>query len=148
MLTAEKVAAYFLTKSDPEVGDVISNLKLQKLCYYAQGFNLAVHDRPLFADRIEAWRHGPVVPSVYYKFSKYGSAGIPVPENINFADIDADTAGLLDEIFDVYGQFSAWKLRNMTHEEQPWLDVWDPEQGSAEITHESLKRFFKGRLNG
>ena len=60
MHTVDQIANYFLSLSDPEIGDGISNLKLQKLCYYAQGFYLAQHDTPLFEDTIEAWQHGPV----------------------------------------------------------------------------------------
>jgi uncharacterized phage-associated protein len=52
MLQARDVARYFLAKSEPEAGDTISNLKLQKLCYYAQGFHLAVFGEALFGDRI------------------------------------------------------------------------------------------------
>ncbi len=48
MATARDVANYFLSKSDDDAGDMFSNLKIQKLVYYAQGFNLAVFDRPLF----------------------------------------------------------------------------------------------------
>lgn len=55
MLTCFDAADYFLSKIDEDAGDVITNLKLQKLVYYAQGFSLALCGRPLFAERIEAW---------------------------------------------------------------------------------------------
>ncbi|KXU99490.1 hypothetical protein AD929_15640 [Gluconobacter potus] len=148
MLTAKQVAEYFLTKADPEVGDEISNLKLQKLCYYAQGFSLALYDRPLFSGEIQAWMHGPVIPEIYHCYKENGSKGISAPEGLDFSSYDEDTRELLDEVFDVYGQFSAWKLRNMTHEEAPWIDAWDPDRGASVITHASLGKFFKGRLNG
>ncbi|MFK5281891.1 Panacea domain-containing protein, partial [Lacticaseibacillus paracasei] len=67
MITAMNAARYFLSKQDQEEPD-ISNLKLLKLLYYAQGTCLALLDRPLFSETIEAWRHGPVVPSVYQAF--------------------------------------------------------------------------------
>jgi uncharacterized phage-associated protein len=63
--TAKQVAEFFLAKTDEDEGDLISNLKLQKLCYYAQGLALAVRDQPLFPEPIEAWLHGPVVPTLY-----------------------------------------------------------------------------------
>ena len=65
MPSAVDVARYFLAQSDDDAGDIISNLKLQKLLYYAQGVTLALTGKPLFSDPIEAWQHGPVVPSVY-----------------------------------------------------------------------------------
>ena len=49
-ITANLIAKYILCLSDPKVGDVISNLKLQKLLYYAQGFHLAIYGKPLFIE--------------------------------------------------------------------------------------------------
>ena len=66
MLTCYDIAKYFLAQADEEIGDLISNLKLQKLVYYAQGFYLALHDEALFPEDIEAWTHGPVVPVLYH----------------------------------------------------------------------------------
>src|SRR5450631_518283 len=60
MLTARAVADYFLSLVDEEAGDSLSNLKLQKLVYYAQGFSLALTGKRLFDEAIEAWEHGPV----------------------------------------------------------------------------------------
>lgn len=56
------VAAYFLWLDNEREGDGISNMKLQKPAYYAQGFHLALFDTALFDERVEAWDHGPVVP--------------------------------------------------------------------------------------
>ena len=61
-LSCYDVAQYFLAKADEDAGDLMSNLKLQKLVYYAQGFALVLLEKPLFPERIEAWIHGPVVP--------------------------------------------------------------------------------------
>src|SRR5690606_17024633 len=77
------VANYFLSQSNADAGDLISNLKLQKLVYYAQGFSLALLDEPLFEDEIEAWMHGPVVPALYREFKTHGSAGIPAPTDFD-----------------------------------------------------------------
>ena len=53
---ADKIIA--ASSSQAEVGDVMTNLKLQKLLYYMQGFHLAVFDTPLFDEDIEAWQYG------------------------------------------------------------------------------------------
>jgi hypothetical protein len=79
---ADQVARFFLSVTDPEDNDV-SNLKLQKLCYYAQGLCTAMRGAPLFADRIEAWDHGPVVPNLYHQYKQYGSQPIPVVTDFN-----------------------------------------------------------------
>ena len=49
-------------------GELMSNLKLQKMLYYEQGFHLAKFNTPLFDEEIEAWMYGPVVPAVYNHF--------------------------------------------------------------------------------
>lgn len=137
MLTCHDVARYFLTLTDEEAGDLISNLKLQKLVYYAQGFHLALFDSPLFEDPIEAWTHGPVVPELYHAYKEYGSDAIPVPSDVDISIYDDETQELLNEVYEVFGQFSAWKLRNMTHDEPPWKNA-----DGGVITPESMKEYF------
>lgn len=143
--TALKVSQYFLKISQPEIGDILSNLKVQKLVYYAQGFNLALNNEPLFNEDIQAWEHGPVVKELYDTYREHGSGEIPVPEeDIDFSDIEAEQKEILDEIYQVYGQFSAWKLRNMTHEERPWIET----QRNHVISHELMRDYFLTQING
>jgi len=139
MIKCSDVAKYFLSLNDEEVGELISNLKLQKLVYYAQGFHLAMMDSPLFADSIEAWAHGPVVPSLYHAYKEYGAGAIPVPVDFDPDIIDSSTSALLDEVYSVFGQFSAWKLRNMTHDEPPWIEAF---KGDGVISTVTMKKYF------
>ncbi len=139
MLTCHDVAKYFLAQANEELGDLISNLKLQKLVYYAQGFYLALNDEVLFPEDIEAWTHGPVVPVLYHIYKEYNSGAIPSPTDVDFSVYSQDTKDFLDEIYSVFGQFSAWKLRNMTHEEPPWRDV---AENAGIISHFSMKEYF------
>jgi uncharacterized phage-associated protein len=140
-LTALDVAKYFLALQDDE--EAISNLKLQKLIYYAQGFHLAVRGRALFDDDIRAWEHGPVVPSVWREYNGYRGKPIPRPVGFDPVTIDVDTRSLLDEVSSVYGQFSAWRLREMTHAEPPWKD--SPSQ--AVISQAAMEAYFKTLTN-
>ncbi|MFJ5691830.1 Panacea domain-containing protein [Providencia stuartii] len=147
MLTCFDVADYFLSRCDDESGDTISNLKLQKLVYYAQGFSLVLLGRPLFAEKIEAWMHGPVIPELYRKYKDYKNCALPQPESINWDNYAEDEIELLDDVWNVYGQFSAWKLRNMTHEESPWKNNYIEGVGSQEIDEKDLIEFFETRIN-
>ena len=125
--TAAQVAKWFLAynriASDEEGAEYISNLKLQKLLYYAQGVFLAVINEPLFDDNIVAWFQGPVVESVYHKYKANGAQGIPFDEDFDFAEFTPEENELLTEVYDVFGQYSALKLRNITHEETPWKET-------------------------
>lgn len=142
MITSKQVAEYFLGLSEPEYGDIISNLKLQKLIYYAQGFHIAIYNKPLFDEPIIKWEHGPVIESLYHKYKKYGSGAIPVPDYVDSSMFSDEQKDLLKEIFEIYGQFSAWKLRCMTHEEPPWKQA--PLNGTIDPT--IMKAYFKTQL--
>lgn len=144
MLSAYDVAKYFLLLVSEDEGDVISNLKLQKLLYYAQGFSLAIFDEPLFPEKVEAWIHGPVVPEAYHKYKIYGRQSISYHGDADLSKFNEDAKELLDEVYEVYGQFSASMLRNFTHEEPPWKDT----PAGEEITLDSMKKYFVTQLNG
>ena len=137
-MTAHEIAKYFVSLVDEEAGDSISNLKVQKLLYYAQGFNLAVYDEPLFPEAIKAWAHGPVVPQVYHVYKELGSGPIPVTR-VTLAEYGERERELLDEVWSVYGQFTASKLETMTHNEPPWMNT--PQ--SEAISHSLMAEFFK-----
>lgn len=141
MMTARQIADYFLALQDDESGDLISNLKLQKLLYFAQGLYLASFGgQPLFPESIFAWKHGPVVPDIYHAFKDYKSDSIPRPIDLDFSVYSDPIKEFLNEIYDVFGQFSAWKLRNMSHETPSYQRA---EAFSEEITHESMRDYFK-----
>jgi uncharacterized phage-associated protein len=138
MMPAHDVAKYFVSLVDEDAGDSISNLKVQKLLYYAQGFHLAVYGKPLFSEAIKAWAHGPVVPQVYHIYKDCGYRPIPV-ERVKLEAYTAEVRELLDEVWAVYGQFTATKLESMTHNEPPWMNT--PQ--SEAISHEAMTQFFK-----
>ncbi len=139
MLSANDVADFFLSSVDSEIdGDQITNLKLQKLLYYAQGLSLAILDRPIFQEKIFHWEHGPVVDVIYHQYKTHQKAPLP-PTYIEPDKYQDDELYILNRVRSDYGQYSAWKLRNMTHQEQPWLRTY---QG-AEITIEAMRDFFK-----
>jgi len=136
--SASEIAKYIISLVDEDEGDSISNLKLQKLLYYSQGFHLAIFDEPLFCDAIKKWLHGPVVPQVWHEYKEFGSRSIPVTA-VDREAYTPQVRELLDEVFTVYGQFSATKLRNMTHNEPPYLQAMDNEA----LSHDVMKEFFK-----
>lgn len=142
ILSAQDVADYFLVQVDEDCGDSISNLKLQKLVYYAQGFHLAIIGEPLFDEPIVKWQHGPVVESLYHTYKEYGYQAIPKPQEMNFEIYTPEVKDLLDDVYEVFGQFSAWKLRNMTHEEPPCKNT----PINDIISHEAMKEYFKTQL--
>ena len=128
---------------EPNGGERLTNLKLQKLLYYQQGFHLAFFGTPLFAENVEAWMYGPVVPAVYDEYSAYGSSALPeVKESVSLSE---DEEELFNEVYDAYREFSAIGLMNRTHSERPWLNAVPHDRGTV-ISQESMMSFFKTQI--
>jgi uncharacterized phage-associated protein len=146
MISVNDVARYFISRGTPNTDEAITHLKLQKLVYYAQAWHLALRDTPLFKDRIEAWVHGPVCPTLYQDFRGYGYHDIN--ENVEVVDLDnSETEEILDAVWEAYGSFDGKYLEELTHQEQPWLDarenLSDWSYSNNVITHESMRQFYR-----
>jgi uncharacterized phage-associated protein len=122
--------------------ELISNMKLQKLLYYQQGFHLAYFGAPLFDEEIEAWMYGPVVPCVYDHFKSNDNKGIEYSGYV--ISLSAEEEALFNEVYRVYGKYSAIGLLEMTHNETPWKSTL-VKVGSV-ISKDKMKAFFKKRL--
>ncbi|PND52553.1 MULTISPECIES: Panacea domain-containing protein [Rhodococcus] len=137
------IARWFIAWAD-NIDAEVSNLKLQKLLYYAQGHRLGSVGEPLFGDELEAWAHGPVVRSVYHAFKDYGKSPIdpdPALEDFDWDDFKEIEDFLID-VWDRYGSLAAWALRERTHREPPWRDAFEAEARGRVIPRESIASFF------
>jgi uncharacterized phage-associated protein len=134
------IANKIISKTDLEHGDTISNLKLQKMMYYQQGFHLAYFGTPLFDEDIVAWQYGPVVPSVYKEYKSFESNSISTSkEGISLSD---DEEELFNNVYEEYNQFSAVALMKMTHEESPWKTT----EINSVISRDKMMSFFKTQI--
>ena len=135
--TAKAPANYFIQHHSG-----ISPLKLQKLVYVSHGWNLGVFGEPLVNDEYaEAWRYGPVFPSLYHEFKDFGSKPIDRwatdESDPNFAptvpqieSIDTQTPELLERVWEGYGHFTPGQLSALTHAEgTPWYEAWHDSPG-------------------
>jgi uncharacterized phage-associated protein len=128
MYDARNVANEFLRQAN-EKSTTLTNMELQKLVYIAHGYSLALLDRPLVKQHVEAWRYGPVIPDLYHALRQYGSGNVRslinlIPEE---ALSETDTK-LVESVLSAYGQFSGPQLSTMTHREgTPWREVYEPD---------------------
>ncbi len=149
MATAEAVARYFLhlAAGAPEPTPV-TQMQLHKLLYYAQGWSLGARGEPLFAGRIEAWMHGPVVREAYRLFARFEDEPIPAAEAGDGREMRPEDRTLVEWVWRGYGRFAAWHLRDMTHREAPWREARgttpETERSEAPIGEESMRRYFVG----
>jgi uncharacterized phage-associated protein len=140
-VTVLDVAAYILQQCGP-----MTTMKLQKLVYYSQAWSLVWDERPLFAERIEAWANGPVVPELYAVHrGRFQIDAVPLghPEHL-----DAVARETVDAVLDYYGSRPAHWLSDLTHLEDPWKQAREGlapnERGSREITHSALYEYYDG----
>lgn len=60
------VAKFILEESSRTSHPEVSNMKLQKICYFIQGWYLAINNgQPMFGEDFHAWKYGPVSPALY-----------------------------------------------------------------------------------
>lgn len=148
MYLAKQISDWILSKVNTEAGDTISPLKLQKLLYYCQAWHLTVYNQPLFDENIEAWAHGPVVPSQYSRFAYILRNEQIKPKSINLdvPSFSSETEELLIEVLETYGEHSANYLENLTHKEKPWIiargDTPVYERSSNVISHDSMISYY------
>ena len=132
-----------------EVYEGLSHLKLQKLLYFAQGLSLAINNEPLFSDKIYAWTHGPVVKEVYDKFKKYGRNDIELSVNdkemkiIESIESNSKTSNILNLVYENFGIYTAWQLREMTHVPSgPWETTVRTKGMDKEIDPKLIRNYF------
>ncbi|EDX86743.1 hypothetical protein S7335_4449 [Synechococcus sp. PCC 7335] len=140
------IADYFIWLAN-ETGSFISNLKLQKLVYYAQAWHIALYDDPLFAEDFQAWVHGPVIPSLYQKYKTFGWQ--PILEDAD-PKLPEDVFQFLDEVAEEYFACDAYELEQMTHAEAPWDwargDLPSDASSNEVIKKEWMKEYYGARV--
>jgi uncharacterized phage-associated protein len=144
LVTPDHVADYLLSASR-EAGEILTNLKLQKLLYYAQGWFLALHKKALFDEDFEAWVHGPVLPSQYQRFKRFGWK--PIMAALDKPKLANAVVSHLDEILSVFGTEPAIALERMTHAEKPWREargtLREDESSCAKISKRTMQKYYQ-----
>jgi uncharacterized phage-associated protein len=139
---AHDVAAAVLAQVGP-----MEAMRLQKLVYYSQAWHLALLDKPLFPDTIQAWRDGPVTGTLWDAHSRQRNVGVWPAGNPG--RLDDDSAHVVALVCEVYGGLSGDDLSELTHSELPWRNarngVSDEQPSKAVIQHEAMKQFYRAR---
>lgn len=150
-VTPNDVAEFFLAYAN-ESGEQITNLKLQKLVYYAQAWHLANFHKPLFEADFQAWVHGPVIPELYRRYKERGSS--PIITELKIEDVrnrfDETTSEFLTEVASIYMPSGAYELELMTHIETPWINArkgFDADQQCETIIpKEAMETYYGQKL--
>jgi len=154
MADLHDVADYLIIKCT-EGGVSLNLLKLQKLLYYCQAWNLALGRGRLFEGGFQAWVHGPVNRSLYDRFSLTKSLYSPVCSRDVRQDFDgnriiAPEKELIDAVLNVYGGYTGDQLESMTHNEEPWIlargGISPMDRCETTISEDVMGTFYKSRL--
>ncbi|MDZ4685720.1 MAG: DUF4065 domain-containing protein [Planctomycetaceae bacterium] len=146
-LTASAVAKRII-EFCVEHGDLVTNLKLQKLLYYMQAWHLALHSQPLFAEDFQAGDSGPVEPGVFSEYKEFAGRAI-APTGAAMTS-PRWLEKHIEEVMEVYGRFSAFDLERMTKDEDPWkVAKHSGQQGEdacPAITKDVMRKYYKSKL--
>lgn len=156
VLPTISVANYFIGKAQKE-GVEITPMKLIKLVYIAHGWSYPNGRGPLIGESIEAWKFGPVIPSLYRRFKHFGAGNI-TQQAAEYSDetkelyiptveAGSDDAAFLDVVWNAYKGYSGGQLSTLTHRENtPWHEVWVKHAGSertgAQIPNDTIERHY------
>jgi uncharacterized phage-associated protein len=129
-----------------ENGDLVTNLKLQKLLYYAQAWYMVHHDgKKLFEDEIEAWRFGPVIRDIYDLYKEFSANPIVEQVDKKYAVyLKQEDREFMNEFLGEFMDYSASSLVNMIHHERPWQEAFDKDDPmpSSVISADSMYHFY------
>lgn len=147
------VANAFIELSNKEQRSDLTNMKLQKLVYIAQGFALAVRQEGLFNENVHAFQWGPVIPTLYNAIKDYGKHPITekIPLRLGDKSIDLEDgsfeSSVIKTVWRKYGKFTAAQLSTITHQPgTPWDSVWkDTEYGIIPI--ELIRYHYRDLIN-
>jgi len=125
-------------------GISLTPLQLMKLVYMSHGWSLGILNQPLFPEQVEAWRYGPVIPSLYHKTKTYGSGPITELLRAPLSDqMDDQTDNLLKAVVDNYAMLSGPALSNLTHREgSPWSRVWSDQITGVVIPNQYIQEHY------
>lgn len=158
--------ANFIISECSDDGVFITNITLQKLVYFCHAFFLLEHKEPLVSGYFEAWKYGPVHPTLYKAFKKFGANPITeIAQGYNYLENSAVPLPTIEElrarrtiksVLSRLGSMSAGQLIDLTHAKNgPWHFVVESSKQNAnlglriadDVTVERLK-FMKLAVGG
>ena len=130
-------------------------MKMQKLIYLAHGYFLAEQDKPMIAEKFEAWRFGPVLASIYRECKHFKGEEITEylmdhAKNKTASLPDDDhVIETIDFVWKHYQKYDAMVLSRFTHEvDGPWQQTIEDSQFQVNpiVENDRIKQYFKMKL--
>ncbi len=166
-MQAEAIANHILDVAS-ETATALTQMQVIKLAYIAHGWNLALKEKPLFDDPVQAWDHGPVIPDLYHAFKSFKKKPVTSKAKIfdivdgklqltepSINDLDDNERAFVDQlirkILSSYGHLTAWQLRDITHMPgTPWHTITQQYEAEIpkklQIPNELIMKHYKDQL--
>jgi uncharacterized phage-associated protein len=159
--SAKAVANEFLKLAKRD-GKSLSPMQLIKLVYFAHGWHIALAGKPLLNERVEAWKFGPVIPTLYHEFKRFGNepitafaqesgyrlVGSAIKLYANNVELEGDGAAfakqLIEKVWQRYGKLTAIQLSNLTHTpDSPWSRTEGRDVKGTDISDVVIGDYFR-----
>lgn len=153
------IANEFLKKARDE-GRALTHMQLQKLPYIAHGWGSAILNQPLLSVTPQAWRYGPVYPTLYDALSRYGAGAVDdfVRENdgncfardrgkVVEAHLTDHEKKLINMVWNKYKTKGGIDLSAITHEQgTPWTKTVSKFGLQSQIPESLIKEHYDDLL--
>ncbi len=145
--SAERIALYVIY-----YGKEITNLLLQKVLYYAKAISYLFNGASIIKEQCEAWRLGPVFPTVYDKYKEFGKQEIKLNLSEEYIQslLTEEEKEIVKFVLNTFGIYNAWFLRDLTHKEEPWIiargNLGESDASNNVIEDKLIYEFFE-RMN-
>ena len=145
--SAEKIALYIINS-----GREITNLLLQKVLYYVKAISELFMGSSIILDPCEAWKFGPVFPTVYEKYKDFGKQEIIINLSDDYVEnlLTDEEKKITDFVLNTFGIYNAWFLKDLTHLEEPWVAArngFDKNDASRTVMDDKLIRDYFERMD-
>ena len=107
----------------------MDEMKLHKLLYFTQRESFVMLGKPMFSDKFEAWKYGPVMRCLR-KANWQCQIQLSSPT-------DSEYIPVLEDTLRRYAPMDSWTLSNISHGETCWQKAKDRETGSFPVEIET-----------
>lgn len=142
----------------------MSPLHILKTTYLSHGYTWGIVNKPLISDRVEAWKHGPVIPVVYEALSQYGSrvvdalhyCGTPLSSTGRIKErveelseqFHPEEKDVIDCVVDEYKNWTGGQLIALMHKKgTPWRKYYVKGETDIVIPDDETREYYRGLVN-
>lgn len=130
----------------------ITPIQINKLVFFSHAWFLGIYEKPLITETVEAWKYGPVIPSIYHMFKYHQKETIEYnefyPEKLDKNFFTEDEKSVMDQVIGEYSSIDGGSLISITHQEgSPWEQVYQKGEHYTVIPDDIIKKYYKEKYD-